>query len=170
LSHGLESKLMDSQPGANAVYLTADGARKLRDELEQLKNVKRPELAARLRHAIQQGDLSENADYHAAKEDQGFLEGRILELERLLRDTVILDESSVDITSVRLGVKVTVVEQGFDDREMFQIVGRAEANPAQGRISNESPLGQALIGKKIGDTVHIAAPGGTTIFKIVAIE
>jgi transcription elongation factor GreA len=164
---------MDSQgmdKPANAVYLTAEGARKLREELNHLKDVKRPDLAARLRHAIQQGDLSENADYHAAKEEQGFLEGRILELERLLRDTVILDESSVDGGAVRLGARVTVVEQGYDDREVFQIVGKAEANPAQGRISNESPLGQALLGRRIGDTVSIAAPGGVTIFKIVAIE
>ncbi len=155
---------------ANAVYLTAEGARKLREELDQLKNVKRPDLAVRLRHAIQQGDLSENADYHAAKEEQGFLEGRIIELERLLRDTVILDESSVDGGAVRLGARVTVVEQGFSDREEFQIVGKAEANPAQGKISNESPLGQALIGRRIGETVSIAAPGGVTIFRVVAIE
>lgn len=161
---------MDSQVGSNAHYLTAEGARELREELEHLKNVKRPDLAARLRHAIQQGDLSENADYHAAKEEQGFLEGRILELERLLRDSVILDESGDNIGRVRLGVKVTVVEQGFDDHEVFQLVGRAEANPAQGKISNESPLGQALIGRKVGEVVRIAAPGGETIFKIVKIE
>jgi transcription elongation factor GreA len=164
----MDSQGMDN--AANAVYLTAEGARKLREELDQLKNVKRPDLAVRLRHAIQQGDLSENADYHAAKEEQGFLEGRIIELERLLRDTVILDESSVDGGAVRLGARVTVVEQGFSDREVFQIVGKAEANPAQGRISNESPLGQALIGRRIGETVSIAAPGGVTIFRVVAIE
>ena len=161
---------MDSQVGPNAHYLTADGARELREELEHLKNVKRPDLAARLRHAIQQGDLSENADYHAAKEEQGFLEGRILELERLLRDSVILDESSQNIGRVRMGVKVTVVEQGFDDHEVFQLVGRAEANPAQGKISNESPLGKALIGKKVGEIVRVAAPGGETVFKILKIE
>ncbi len=161
---------MDSQVGANAHYLTPEGARELREELEHLKNVKRPDLAARLRHAIQQGDLSENADYHAAKEEQGFLEGRILELERLLRDSIILDESSQNIGRVRLGVKVTVVEQGLDDHEVFQLVGRAEANPAQGKISNESPLGRALIGRKVGDIVRIAAPGGETVFKVVKIE
>lgn len=161
---------MDSHVGPDSHYLTAEGARALREELEHLKNVKRPELAARLRHAIQQGDLSENADYHAAKEEQGFLEGRILELERLLRNSVILDESGDNIGRVRLGVKVTVVEQGFDDHEVFQLVGRAEANPAQGKISNESPLGRALIGKKIGDVVRVAAPGGETVFRIVRIE
>ena len=161
---------MDSEADANAVYLTAEGAHTLREELDRLVNVKRPELASRLRHAIQQGDLSENADYHAAKEEQGFLEGRILELERTLRDAVILDESGDNLTAVRLGVKITVVEQGYADREVFQLVGRAEANPAHGRISNESPLGQALLGKKVGDLVRVAAPGGTTVFKIVAIE
>lgn len=152
------------------MYLTAEGARKLREELEDLKTVRRPDLAARLRYAIQQGDLSENADYHAAKEEQGFLEGRILELERMLRDVKIVDESSAGGGAVRLGVRVTVVENGFDDKEMFQIVGKAEANPAQGRISNESPLGQALIGRKVGDTVRISAPGGATVFRIVKID
>ncbi|MCS7060149.1 MAG: transcription elongation factor GreA [Anaerolineae bacterium] len=161
---------MDSQVGLNAHYLTAEGARALREELEYLKNVKRPDLAARLRHAIQQGDLSENADYHAAKEEQGFLEGRILELERLLRDSVILDEASQETGRVQLGTKVTVIEHGFDEHEVFQLVGRAEANPAQGKISNESPLGRALLGRKVGDVVRIAAPGGETVFKIIGIE
>ncbi len=161
---------MDSQPGTNKTYLTAEGARRLREELDYLKNVKRPDLAERLRFAIKQGDLSENADYAAAKEEQGFLEGRILELERTLRDIVILDESSVAPDVARLGTKVTVIEQGFSDRETFQLVGKAEADPTQGRISNESPLGQALIGRRVGDTVRVTAPGGETVFRIVAVE
>ena len=161
---------MDSQAGPNKTFLTAEGARKLQEELDLLRNVKRQELAERLRFAIKQGDLSENADYAAAKEEQSFLEGRILELERMLRDIVILDETATKQGVARLGSRVTVVEQGFPDRETFQLVGRAEADPAQGKISNESPLGQKLIGKRVGDAVRVAAPGGKTIFKIVAVE
>jgi transcription elongation factor GreA len=161
---------MDSQQEPKKTYLTAEGARRLHEELDNLKNVKRPELAERLRFAIKQGDLSENADYAAAKEEQGFLEGRILELERTLRDIVILDESNVAPGIARLGSKVTVIEQGFSDRETFQLVGRAEADPAQGKISNESPLGQMLIGKHVGETVRVTAPGGETVFRVVAVE
>jgi transcription elongation factor GreA len=161
---------MDSQAGPKKTYLTATGAQKLREELDNLKSVKRLELAERLRFAIKQGDLSENADYHAAKEEQGFLEGRILELERTLRDIVILDESNSIAGVIRLGSRVTVVEQGYPDHEQFQLVGRAEADPAKGKISNESPLGQQLLGKTIGDIVKVAAPGGQTIFKIVQVE
>jgi transcription elongation factor GreA len=161
---------MDSQQEPKKTYLTAEGARRLREELDNLKNVKRPELAERLRFAIKQGDLSENADYAAAKEEQGFLEGRILDLERTLRDIVILDESNQDPGVARLGSKVTVIEQGFSDRETFQLVGRAEADPAQGKISNESPLGQMLIGKHVGETVRVTAPGGETVFRVVAVE
>jgi transcription elongation factor GreA len=161
---------MDSQPGSKKSYLTAEGERKLRDELDNLKNVKRLELAERLRFAIKQGDLSENADYHAAKEEQSFLEGRILELERTLRDIVILDESNSVAGIIRLGSRVTVVEQGYPDNELFQLVGKAEADPAKGKISNESPLGQELLGKKVGETVKVAAPGGQTVFKIVKVE
>jgi len=161
---------MDSQHEPRKTYLTAEGARKLREELDNLKNVKRPELAERLRFAIKQGDLSENADYAAAKEEQGFLEGRILELERTLRDIVILDESNQDPGVAKLGSRVTVIEQGFSDRETFQLVGRAEADPAQGKISNESPLGQMLIGKHVGETVRVTAPGGETVFRVVAVE
>ena len=161
---------MDSQTGPKKSYLTAEGARKLREELDFLKKVKRPELADRLNFAIKQGDLSENADYHAAKEDQSFLEGRIIELERTLRDIEILDESSSVRGIIRLGSKIVVVEEGFQDRENFQLVGRAEADPAMGKISNESPLGQALIGKRVGETARVSAPGGQTIFKIVDVE
>ncbi len=161
---------MDSQTGPKKNYLTAEGARKLREELDNLRTVKRLELAERLNFAIKQGDLSENADYHAAKEDQSFLEGRILELERTLRDIEIVDESRSGAGGIRLGSRIVVVEEGFSDRETFQLVGRAEADPSMGKISNESPLGHALLGKRIGDIVRVAAPGGQTVFKITAIE
>ncbi len=160
---------MDAQPDSNKTYLTAEGAQKLRDELVFLKDVKRTELAERLRSAIQQGDLSENADYTAAKEEQSFLEGRILALERMLVEVVILDESKT-MGEVRMGGRVTVVEEGSDDKETFQIVGPAEADPMGGKISNVSPLGQALIGKKIGAKVKVATPDGHSFFKIVKVE
>lgn len=161
---------MNSNAEIKKTLLTAAGAQKLKDELENLRTVKRTELAERLRFAIKQGDLSENADYHAAKEDQAFLEGRIIELERTLRDIVILDESEATLGIVRLGIRVTVVEQGYTDHETFQLVGKAEADPAGGKISDESPLGQTLIGKCVGDIVRVSAPGGETVFRIVKID
>ena len=161
---------MEGQQDSNKTYLTAEGAQKLRDELAYLRDVKRPELAERLRAAIQQGDLSENADYTAAKEEQGFLEGRIMALERMLAEVVILDDSAPAAGDVRMGSRVTVVEEGFPDKETFQIVGAAEADPMGGKISNVSPLGQALMGKRIGAKVKVSTPAGPTIFKILKIE
>jgi transcription elongation factor GreA len=156
----------------NKTYLTAEGAQKLRDELKFLQEVKKPELAERLRAAIQQGDLSENADYTAAKEEQGFLEGRILALERMLGEAVIIEEerSTQAAGEVRMGSRVTVQEDGYSDNETFQIVGAAEADPVAGRISNVSPLGAALIGKRAGGKVKVATPGGQTTFKIIRID
>ena len=161
---------MDAQQDSNKTYLTAEGAQKLRDELALLRDVRRPELADRLRDAIQQGDLSENADYTAAKEEQGFLEGRIQQLERMLVVVIILDESGGKPGEVRMGSKVTVREEGYTDSETFQLVGPAEADPMKGKISYVSPLGQALLGKKTGATVKVNAPGGATTFKVVRIE
>lgn len=161
---------MEGQQDSNKTYLTAEGAQKLRDELAHLRDVKRPELAERLRAAIQQGDLSENADYTAAKEEQGFLEGRIIALERMLAEVVILDESASTAGDVRIGSRVTVVEEGFPDQETFLIVGAAEADPMGGKISNVSPLGQSLIGKRVGAKVRVVTPAGPTVFKILKIE
>lgn len=161
---------MEGQQDSNKTYLTAEGAQKLRDELAYLRDVKRPDLAERLRAAIQQGDLSENADYTAAKEEQGFLEGRIMALERMLAEVVILDENAPAMGDVRMGSRVTVVEEGFSDQETFQIVGAAEADPMGGKISNVSPLGQALMNKRTGAKVRVTTPAGPTVFKIVKIE
>lgn len=152
------------------VYLTPEGVDKLRQELDRLIQVKRPELTARLRHAIQQGDLSENADYQTAKEEQGFVEGRIQELQGMLLDAVILEEGAAPTDEVGLGSRVTVVEEGEDYPETFMIVGAAEADPGNGKISNESPLGQALLGRKVGQRVAVETPGGELVFKITAIE
>ena len=148
-------------------YLTPEGEAKLKAELEDLKGPRREELAQRLRSAIQMGDLSENADYHKAKEDQGFLEGRIQELEAILRNSVLIEKTGSD--SVCIGSHVTIQEDGFDP-ETYHIVGPTEADPRQGRISHESPIGRALMDKKVGDFVEIEAPGGKIKFKIIKIE
>jgi transcription elongation factor GreA len=148
-------------------YLTLEGKQKLEAELEYLKTTKRKELAERLNFAIKQGDLSENADYIAAKEEQGFLEGRIRQIEGMLRNVEIIEEQTGG--EARIGSHLTVQEVGGDDEE-FTIVGAAEANPLRGRISNESPLGRALLGKHVGDEVEIEAPAGRIRFKIVKID
>src|SRR5262245_44389867 len=131
----------------NQVYLTAEGEAKLKTELAELKGPRREELAKRLRSAIQMGDLSENADYHKAKEDQGFLEGRIQEIESILRNAVIIEKTQGDAVSV--GSHVTIQEADFDP-EIFYVVGAKEADPRNGKISNESPIGSALMNHKVG--------------------
>jgi transcription elongation factor GreA len=151
------------------VYLTAEGLDDLRRELDRLVNVKRPALAERLHKAIQQGDLSENADYIAAKEEQGFLEGRIQQIEVMLRNAMIIEVHGAG-EKVALGRRVTVVEEDEDEEETFRIVGPAEANPLKGRVSYESPLGQALLGRQVGDVVTVDAPAGEICFRITAIH
>ncbi|OGO12709.1 MAG: transcription elongation factor GreA [Chloroflexi bacterium RBG_13_68_17] len=148
-------------------FLTAEGATRLRKELELLKGPRRTELAGRLRHAVQMGDLSENADYTVAKEDQAFLEGRILELETILREAVIVEGAAADVAAV--GATVIVSESG-GPAETFQLVGVKEADPRQGRISHESPIGLALLGHRAGDTVQAVTPGGTLTFKILEVR
>ena len=151
------------------VYLTAEGVENLRRELDHLVNVKRPALAERLRRAIQQGDLSENADYITAKEEQGFLEGRVQQIEAMLRRAVIIQENG-PTDEVALGSRVTVVEEGVEESEVFHIIGPAEADPANGKVSNESPLGRALMGRQVEDVVTVEAPGGEIVFRITAIQ
>ncbi len=150
-------------------FLTEEGAAELRRELEELKNVKRPQLAAKLKEAISQGDLSENADYHDAKEQQAFLEGRIQYLEALLYSAVIVSDNGKKSSVVIVGSEVTV-QEGSEPPEIFYIVGAAEANPREGKISNESPLGRALLGRKVGDKVKVDAPAGQLTFKIKSIK
>jgi transcription elongation factor GreA len=149
-------------------YLTAEGEQKLKAELEELKGPRREELSKRLRSAIQMGDLSENADYHKAKEDQGFLEGRIQEIEAILRNAVIIEKTQ-NKGVVSIGAHVTIQEEGFDP-ETYHLVGPTEADPRKGKISHESPIGLALIDKKVGDTAEAATPGGKIKFKILKIE
>ena len=150
-------------------YLTEEGAEQLKRELEQLKGPGREEMAERLRAAIEGGDLSENADYHKAKEDQGFLEGRIQELKYLLENAKIIDRTNGDKGVVDLGVTVTIQEADYPP-DTYLVVGAAEANPQIGRISNESPIGKALMGRKEGDTVSVQTPSGEIQLKIIKIE
>ena len=149
-------------------YLTPEGEAKLKAELEDLKGPKREELSLRLRSAIQMGDLSENADYHKAKEDQGFLEGRIQELEAILRNSVIIEKTSSQ-GLVTIGATITIQEKDFDP-ETYHLVGAAEADPQNGKISHESPIGRALMDKKVGDIAEAETPGGKLKFKILKIE
>jgi len=148
-------------------YLTPEGEAKLKAELVELTGPKREELAQRLRSAIQMGDLSENADYHKAKEDQSFLEGRIQEIEAILRTATIIERKQSDVVTV--GSKITIQEEDFDP-ETFYMVGAKEADPRNGKISNESPFGKALLNHKVGEVVYAETPGGKIKLKILKIE
>ncbi len=150
-------------------YLTPEGLEKLQSELEQLKTVDRDAIAQRLRSAIQMGDLSENADYIKAKEDQGFVEGRIKELEYALKNVSIIDKDNIDTSKVVIGSTITVKEEG-EDPETWFLVGTKEANPREGMISHESPIGKALLEKKVGNIVTVKTPGGSITLKILKIE
>jgi transcription elongation factor GreA len=151
----------------NKQYLTQEGEVKLKAELIELTGPRREEIAKRLRSAIQMGDLSENADYHKAKEDQSFLEGRIQEIEAILRIATIVEKKQSDAVSV--GSKVTIQEEDFDP-ETFYLVGAKEADPRNGKISNESPFGRALMDHKAGESVEAETPGGRVKLKILKIE
>jgi len=151
-------------------YLTREGLKKLQEELEYLRTVKRYEVAERLHAAMDEGDIDENAEYDEAKNEQAFVEGRILTLEAMLKNYVLIEETAKEnLEEVVLGSTVTVVE-GDNPPEKYHIVGAAEADPTKGRISNESPLGHALIGRRIGDTVQVSAPAGLLTFRIAVIE
>jgi len=155
---------MSDQP-----YLTAEGAERLRIELAQLKGPGREELAIRLRAAIQMGDLSENADYSKAKEDQAFLEGRIIELEYILGKAIIIEESHGRHEVVEVGATVTVQEEDYPE-DTYYMVGAKEADPRKGKISNESPIGKALMGKREGEIAVAQTPNGQVRLKVIKIE
>ena len=156
-------------PDKPPIYLTAEGAAKLEAELKDLKGSQRQAISKRLRDAIQMGDLSENADYHKAKEDQGFLEGRIQELEFLFRNAIIVRQTSGPKHIVSVGVHVTVQEDGSEP-ETYYMVGVKEADPRVGKISHESPIGLALMDHRLGDIVEVITPGGRIKLKILKIE
>ncbi len=147
-------------------FITTEGLKKLRDELHQLKTVKRREIAQRIQEAKELGDLSENAEYVEAKNEQAFVEGRIAELETTVKNAVIIQDVA-NADQVRVGSKVTAKNDGTS--ATYTIVGSNESDPTNGRISNESPLGQAFLGKKIGETVTVTVPNGRRSFTITAI-
>lgn len=156
---------MNSTPS----YLTPEGEAKLRKELEELKGPRRDALAKRLRIAIQQGDLSENADYIQAKEEQGFMEGRIQELTQILGNVITIEENNGRRDSVDIGAKITIQEGNFPEETYF-LVGPTEADPRNGRISHKSPIGEALLNHKVGDMVTVNTPAGEIRLKILKIE
>ncbi|CDC29452.1 transcription elongation factor GreA [Anaerotignum sp.] len=155
---------------AKKVVMTYDGLKKMEQELENLKTVRRKEVAEKIKEARGQGDLSENAEYDAAKEEQGEIESRIVQLENLLRNAEVIDEDVLKMDVVNLGSKVTVLDVEFDEEMEYTIVGSTEADPMNGRISNESPLGMALLGQKVGTTVMADTPDGEVAFKILNIQ
>lgn len=154
----------------NTVYVTPDGLAKMKAELKERKEVKRLEIAERLDVAIKMGDLKENADYHVAKEDQAFNEGRIKTLtDQILSAEIIKEPTRADVVSI--GSTVLIAEEGFEDEEEeYKIVGATEADPTMGLISNESPIGRALLRARVGDVVSAETPGGTINFKILKIS
>ena len=150
-------------------YLTRHGFDKLQNELDHLRNVKRKEVADRLHEAMEGGELIEDAEYEAAKNEQAFVEGRIKELEILLATARIVEDMPV-VDSVQVGAKVVIQEEGSDLLEEYNIVGAAEANPSEGKISNESPLGKALMNKKAGEKAQVDAPAGMFVVTILKVE
>jgi len=151
------------------IFLTPEGRAKLEAELEQLKTVRRAQVAERIHSAKEEGDIMENSAYDEAKNEQAFVEGRILTIEQMLKNAVMIDETHAS-DAVGIGSYVTVVERGGDDDEMYQIVGSAEADPTRGRISNESPVGRALLGKRVGDEVQVKIPDGVRHLRITEIR
>jgi transcription elongation factor GreA len=148
-------------------YISRDGLEKLRKELEEMVSVRRPEIAQRIHDAKEHGDLSENAEYEDAKNEQAFVEGRIQTLEALIKNATIIDEHH---TNDHVQIGSTVKVDGPDGAQSFMIVGSTEAKPTEGRISNESPVGRALLGRKKGDTIKVQVPAGDIAYKIVAIS
>ena len=149
--------------------MTLEGKQKLEEELEDLKINKRKEIVERIKIARSYGDLSENSEYESAKDEQAFVEGRISSLEKMIRLAEIIDTKNVEADIVSLGRTVTFVELPDEEEESYSIVGSAEANPLQGKISNDSPIAKALLGKRVGDEVSIATPGGDMKVKIVNV-
>lgn len=152
------------------VLLTEEGLEKIKGELDLLKTEKRQQVAIRLKEAISQGDLSENSEYDSAKEEQAFIESRIVTLENMIRNAKIINQDEQDKSFIGVGTKVKIQEIPEGDIEEYTIVGSAESDPLEGKISNESPIGTELIGKKVGEVITVPAPGGTIQFKILEIN
>jgi transcription elongation factor GreA len=152
------------------IPMTADGFRALENEVNQLKAVERPAIIKMISEARAHGDLSENAEYHAAKERQAFIEGRVIELEDMLGRADVIDVSKLSGATVKFGATVTMVDEDTDQKRKYQIVGDHEADATRGRISISSPIARALIGKAKGDTVEVSAPGGARSYEVLKVE
>ena len=150
--------------------MTYEGVKKLEDELEHLKTVRRKEITEKIKVALSFGDLSENAEYDEAKNEQAFVEGRIVQLENMLKNATIVDESEISTDVVSIGSIVKVKDYEFDEEVEYIIVGSAEADPLNNKISNESPVGSGLVGKKVGDIVEVQIPDGVSKFEILGIR
>lgn len=150
--------------------LTYAGLTKLEEELHDLKVNKRKEVAEKIKEAREQGDLSENAEYDAAKDEQRDIEARIEEIEKILKNAEVVVEDEVDFDKINIGCSVLVYDKEFDEEIQFKIVGSTEANSLQGKISNESPVGQALLGKKVGDEIQVETQAGVMEYKVLKIE
>ncbi|GFN33820.1 transcription elongation factor GreA [Paenibacillus xylaniclasticus] len=152
------------------VILTQDGLKKLEEELENLKSVKRREVAERIKVAIGYGDISENSEYEDAKNEQAFIEGRIITLEKMLRNARIINNDEIDTDIVSIGSTVAVEDLEFGDIVEYTIVGTAESDPLNNKISNESPVGKTILGKKVGTIVEVSVPAGIIQYKILEIK
>lgn len=152
------------------IPMTLDGYKKIEVEIKQLKSVERPAVIKMIAEAREHGDLSENAEYHAAKERQSFIEGRVLELEDMLSRAEVIDAAKLSGDSIKFGATVTVVDEDTDEERTYQIVGDMEADVKQGRVSISSPIARALIGKKSGDSVEVSTPGGGRSYEVIKVD
>ena len=155
---------------AKQVFLTSEGLKKLEEELNELKTVKRKEIAEKIKVALSFGDLSENSEYDEAKNDQAILESRIMSIEAMLKNVSIINESDLDTESIFVGSKIKIRDVEFDEVSDYRIVGSNEADPDSGLISDESPIGAALLGHKVGDMVQVEAPAGVIEFEVLGIS
>ena len=155
---------------AKKTLLTYTGLKKLEDELENLKVVKRKEVAGKIKEAREQGDLSENAEYDAAKDEQRDIEARIEDIEKILKNAEVVVEEEVDLDKISIGCNDKILDIEFDEELEYKIVGSTEANSLKGKISNESPVGKALLGKQVGDIVKVETPGGEFEYKVLSIH
>jgi transcription elongation factor GreA len=152
------------------IMLTLEGLKKLEQKLEHLKTVRRTEVAERIKQAIEFGDISENSEYEDAKNEQAFIEGEIMTLEKMLRNSKIIDEGEIGTDVVALGCTVKLKDLEFDEELEYTIVGSAEADPTEFKISNESPVGQAIIGQKVGSVVEVNVPAGVLKYEVMEIK
>lgn len=152
------------------IILTAEGLKKIEQKLDHLKSVRRREVAERIKQAIEFGDISENSEYEDAKNEQAFIEGEILTLEKMLRNAKLIDEDEISADVVTIGSTVKLKDLEFGDMLEYTIVGSAEADPTESRISNESPVGEAILGRKVGSIVEVNVPAGTLKYEIMGIK